>query len=62
MATSARQDLADSAGVDFSGALDTIKELRELHPKHLASSMLADDDKPRPRPSGERPLVDPDAT
>lgn len=44
MASGARQDLADSAGVDLSDAVDTVKELRDLHPKRLAASLLEDPD------------------
>ena len=77
MASGARQDLADSAGVDLSDAVDTVKELRDLHPKRLAASLFEDqdDEKPRqaapkattdgPTPSpgaDQRPAYDPDAT
>lgn len=46
MATSARQELSDSAGVDFSGAMDGLREFRDLHPKRLASGLFDDDDDP----------------
>ena len=77
MASGARQDLADSAGVDLSDAVDTVRELRDLHPKRLAASLLEDpdDDKPTAPPAtpptdgsagstdaSSRPAYDPDAT
>lgn len=77
MASGARQDLADSAGVDLSDAVDTVKELRDLHPKRLAASLFEDqdDEKPRQAPpkattdgattgsdADPRPAYDPDAT
>lgn len=43
MATNARKELSDSAGVDFSGAMDSVREFRDLHPKRLASGLLDDD-------------------
>lgn len=69
MAAGARQDLADSAGIDMSETVDTVKSLREFHPRRLASSFLSDDPAPpeaakpsgpAPRPTG--PAYDPDAT
>lgn len=48
MASGARQDLADSAGVDLSDAVDTVKELRDLHPKRLAASLFEDSDDAEP--------------
>ena len=78
MATGARQELADSAGLDLTDAVDSVKELRDLHPRKLAASLLEDpddDDSPRPgkatgstsgsasaSPSADRPAFDPDAT
>ncbi len=49
MASGARQDLADSAGVDLTDAVDAVKELRDLHPKRLAASLLDDPDDSDPR-------------
>ena len=46
MATSARQELSESAGVDFSGAMDGLREFRDLHPKRLASGLFDDDEAP----------------
>lgn len=72
MASGARKDLADSAGLDLTDAVDTVRELRDFHPRRLAASLLdeSDDDTPRRRtdtpPSGgatpSRPAYDPDAT
>ncbi len=68
MATGARKDLADSAGLDLSDTVDTVKSLQDFHPKKLASSLFADDDDkatptkaPQPEPQA-RPAFDPDAT
>lgn len=46
MAGNARKELSESAGVDLGGTMDTFRELRDLHPKNLASGMF-DDDEPR---------------
>lgn len=43
MATSARKEIVDSAGVDFSDTMSTFKDFRDLHPKRLASGLLDDD-------------------
>lgn len=62
MATGARKDLADSAGIDLG---DTVKSLQEFHPRRLAASFLSDDQpeaKKDGRPSSSRPAFDPDAT
>ena len=71
MAANARKDLADSAGLDLSEAADTVRGLADLHPRRLATGLLADDstserasDTPS-APSGPtvaRPAFDPDAT
>lgn len=58
MASGARQDLADSAGVDLSDAVDTVKELRDLHPKRLAASLLDDPDDDAPAPPGNAATPD----
>jgi len=64
MASSAKQDLADSAGLDLSEAVDTVKGLADLHPKRLASSIMREVPvtKPRPAASEPRQSFDPDAT
>jgi sec-independent protein translocase protein TatB len=67
MASGARQDLADSAGLDLSDTVDTVRSLQEFHPRRLAASILKDepeDDAPKPveKPAAPRPAFDPDAT
>ena len=63
MASGARKDLADSAGIDFG---DTVKSLQEFHPRRMAASFLNDDDdEPEVRkspPPKAGPAFDPDAT
>ena len=71
MASGARQDLADSAGLDLTDAMDSVKELRDFHPRRLAASLLEEpDDEPAKLPTTsksddankDRPAFDPDAT
>ena len=63
MAAGAKQDLADSAGLDLNEAMDTMKGLADLHPKRIATNMLKDDPAPAPpKPAANTPLFDPDAT
>ena len=72
MAANARQDLAESAGVDLTETMDAVKELRDLHPRRIATSLLSDDATAKPNaakpamPSasaaGPTPDFDPDAT
>jgi sec-independent protein translocase protein TatB len=71
MATSARKDLADSAGVDLGETVDSLKSLQDLHPKRLASSLFSDepDTAAAPKaaetpatPAPKPPAFDPDAT
>jgi sec-independent protein translocase protein TatB len=67
MASGARKDLADSAGIDLNETVDTVKSLQEFHPRRLAASLLNDDPEP-PAPATPdavpkpRPAFDPDAT
>jgi sec-independent protein translocase protein TatB len=69
MAAGARKDLADSAGIDLTGTIDSVKELRDLHPRRLAAEFLSDDApaaKPAAKPASTsdgsaRPTFDPDA-
>jgi sec-independent protein translocase protein TatB len=78
MASGARQDLADSAGIDFGETVDTIKSLQEFHPRRLAAGLF-EEDAAKPKqpvvpdaeqaPGGSaspaappRPAFDPDAT
>ncbi len=42
MASSARKDIVDSAGIDLSDTMGSLKDLRELHPKRLASGIFED--------------------
>ena len=64
MASSAKRDLADSAGLDLTEAVDTVKGLAEFHPKRLASNLMRDEPvaKSTPASSQPRPTFDPDAT
>ncbi len=67
MASGARQDLADSAGLDLGDTVDTVKSLKDLHPRRLAASIFEDDSsssaaKPPSTPPAARPAFDPDAT
>ena len=65
MASGARQDLADSAGIDLSETVDTVKSLKDLHPRRLAASILEDDASStdaKATPPSSRPAFDPDAT
>ena len=48
MATSARKEIVDSAGIDLDGTMDGLKELRELHPRRLASGIFEDEPAPKP--------------
>jgi len=71
MASGARKDLADSAGMDLSDTVDTVKSLQDFHPKRLAASLFNDDAEPAAaKPAAEAaapappppPAFDPDAT
>jgi len=69
MASNARKDLADSAGVDFSGAQETLRDLQDLHPRRMVAGIFDDDDSdaaPPPSkaasPESSRARFDPDAT
>jgi sec-independent protein translocase protein TatB len=56
MAAGARKDLADSAGIDFTETLDSVRELRDLHPRNLATGFLADDAPKSARSNGAGPV------
>lgn len=43
MAAGARKDIVDSAGIDLDETLGTVRELRDLHPRRLASGLLSDE-------------------
>ena len=70
LASGARKDLADSAGIDLSDSVDAVKSLQDLHPRNIANSLFADPkDDPAPKSSGNKatggssaPAFDPDAT
>lgn len=48
MATSARKEIVDSAGIDLGETMDGLKDLRDLHPKRLASGIFEDDPEAKP--------------
>ena len=75
MASGARKDLAASAGLDLSDAMDTVRSLQDLHPRRLAAGLLDDDAEAKKKPAAgsppaagptppkpETPAYDPDAT
>ncbi len=65
MASGARQELADSAGIDLDETVDTVKSLQEFHPRRLAANLLKDDpeeESPKKGDTQPRPAFDPDAT
>jgi sec-independent protein translocase protein TatB len=69
MAHNAKNDLADSAGIDLSDTMDAVKGLTDLHPRKIASSLMSDDPEPRakgttskPVAGADTPAFDPDAT
>jgi sec-independent protein translocase protein TatB len=67
MASNARKDLADSAGLDMSEAADTVRGLADLHPRRLVSGIFTEEDAKEPgnqsaAPQQARPAFDPDAT
>jgi sec-independent protein translocase protein TatB len=69
MATNAKNDLADSAGIDLTETMDAVKGLTDLHPRKIATSLMADEPQPKSKgtqpaaaPDQPRPAFDPDAT
>ena len=73
MATNARKDLADSAGVDLADAKDAFRDIADLHPRKLVSGFFDDPDGDEVSTKGQAPSVptspstsstrfDPDAT
>ncbi len=71
MATNARKDLADSAGLDMGEAAEAVRGLADLHPRRLVTGMFnEEDDRPAAAngqqgptaPGQARPVFDPDAT
>lgn len=67
MGQAARDDLVQSAGVDLQDTMESVRGLRDLHPRRLATSLIADDHEaavraaPTPSPA-QSPRFDPDAT
>lgn len=66
MATTARQDIVDSAGIDINETKQTLQEFRQYHPRNLMGDLLNDDgettaNKPA-APKPNTPRFDPDAT
>ena len=64
---SARQDLVQSAGIDLQDTMDSVRSLRDLHPRRLATSLLSDDDSgvgdaPASPQTKSAPRFDPDLT
>jgi len=57
-AASARADLADAVDLDSTG----LKDLADLHPKRIASSLLKDEPAPKPATPPTGATFDPDAT
>jgi sec-independent protein translocase protein TatB len=43
MAANARQDLADSAGIDINETVQTVKSLGDFHPRKLATNFFNDE-------------------
>lgn len=43
MASSARQEIADSAGIDLNETMGGLKEFRDLHPRRLAAGIFDDE-------------------
>ena len=69
MALNAKNDLADSAGIDLSETMDAVKGLSDLHPRKIATSLMSDDPaaasasgNSRPVARPDTPAFDPDAT
>ena len=73
MASGAKRDLAESAGLDMNEALESVRGLADLHPRKLAAGLFSDDPPEKQKPSiaestvdqsgvPARPIFDPDAT
>ena len=71
MASNARKDLSDSAGIDLSGAQGALRDLQDLHPKRMVAGIFEDDPSDAPsQGSPDKPAsggatsarFDPDAT
>lgn len=61
MASSARQEIVDSAGIDLGETMDGLKDLRDLHPRRLATGIFEDEPKPTngSRPASQQPSTQP---
>lgn len=55
MAASARQDLANSAGMDFGEAKEALRDIADLHPRRIAASIMNDDPEGGKRPAPTPP-------
>lgn len=63
MAAGAKQNLADSAGLDINEAMDTVRGLSDFHPKKIVTSILNDEPgQHSAKPALNTPKFDPDAT
>ncbi len=70
MASGAKRDLADSAGLDMSETMESVRSIGDLHPRKLAASLFADDGPAEAKPAkaeadaspATKPVFDPDAT
>ncbi|MDA3022758.1 MAG: twin-arginine translocase TatA/TatE family subunit [Actinomycetota bacterium] len=70
MASGAKRDLADSAGLDMSEAMESVRSIGDLHPRKLAAGLFTDDEPADAKPAktesdsspATRPVFDPDAT
>lgn len=62
MASGARQELADSAGIDLGDTAATVRSLQDLHPRRIAADLLKDAPEPEPASPPGGPSFDPDAT
>lgn len=66
MATGARKDLVDSAGIDFSEVREATKSIADLHPRRMMQSVMSgeddDDVEPTKKRTPSQAKFDPDAT
>lgn len=60
MATNARNQITDAAGIDGAEATKTLNELRDLHPRRLASSVLDPEPTPKKAAPSSSTDLDPD--
>ncbi|MSO27273.1 MAG: translocase [Candidatus Nanopelagicales bacterium] len=70
MASGAKRDLADSAGLDMSETMESVRSIGDLHPRKLVAGLFNDDEPAEVKPTkanpdsspAARPVFDPDAT